>query len=42
MKTYKLDKDSEQRIGTGIFRIWDHSLRKFSTPYYKIFTNKEL
>lgn len=24
---YKLDKDSEQRIGTGIFRIWDHSLR---------------
>lgn len=24
---YKLDKDSEQRIGTGIFRIWGHSLR---------------
>lgn len=24
---YKLDKDSEQRIGTGIFRIWGHSFR---------------
>lgn len=24
---YKLDKDSEQKIGTGIFRIWGHSLR---------------
>lgn len=24
---YKLDKDSEQRIGTEIFRIWGHSFR---------------
>jgi|GEM_PF-6339201 hypothetical protein len=24
---YRLDKDSGQKIGTGIFRIWGHSLR---------------
>lgn len=24
---YRLDKDSEQKIGTGISRIWGHSLR---------------
>lgn len=24
---YRLDKDSGQKIGTGIFRIWSHSLR---------------